>query len=472
MQNYRLALKLFIIFILIILLFIPQASLMGLVSERAGWRAEAYSSIEQSWPGSQTLAGPLLIVPYSLTLKTKETITEKDGTSREVEKLQTVNNRLIMIPKQLDIQSKLDSEIRARGIYEVPVYNSILQVTGQFNTQALLDLLNEHRNDQLQLYSPYVSVLVRDQRGIASPPELVWNQQTVKFNPGTNLPNASAGMFAKIAELNTTEAQQIPFNFDLQLRGMSSMNFALLAENSDVRLVADWAHPKFSGELLPEERAINDQGFTAHWRASSFSYNVSAALDQCSANQCEGLLSRSVGFDLLQPVDVYQQSERSIKYAVLFILLTFVVLIMFELLKKLRIHPVQYLLVGLALTVFYLLLISLSEHIDFAWAYLIAALASTGLLTLYFGAILHSRKLGLALGAGLLSLYAVLYVILQAEDNALLMGSLLIFAVLAALMLATRHLDWYALTANALPQSKAARQHEQASADLELEPSN
>ncbi|MFZ1342990.1 cell envelope integrity protein CreD [Thiothrix eikelboomii] len=457
MQNYRLALKLFIIFILIILLFIPQASLMGLVSERASWRSEAYSSIEQSWPGSQTLAGPVLVIPYTLTVNLKETITEKDGTSREVVKAQKIDKRLIMIPKQLDIQSALDSETRSRGIYAVPIYNSNLQVSGSFETQALVDLLNEHKNDQLQLYSPYLSVLVRDQRGIAAPPNLIWNQQNLAFNPGTNLPNATAGMHAKLPEFSTVTAQIFKFNFDLKLRGMSSMNFALLAENSELGLVADWAHPKFTGELLPEERTINDQGFTAHWRASSFSYNVSAALEQCSANQCDALLNRSVGFDLLQPVDVYQQSERSIKYAVLFILLTFVVLIMFELLKQLRIHPIQYFLVGLALTVFYLLLISLSEHIDFGWAYLIAALASTSLLTLYFGAILHSRQLGLLLGSGLLSLYTVLYVILQAEDNALLMGSLLIFAVLAALMLATRHLDWYALTANALPQAKLNR---------------
>lgn len=454
MQNYRLALKLFIIFMMIIILFIPQASLMGLVSERASWRSEAYSSIEQSWPGSQTLAGPVLVIPYTLTVNLKETITEKDGTSREVVKAQTTDNRLIILPKQLDIQSQLDSETRSRGIYAVPIYNSNLQVSGSFETQALLDLINEYKNDQLQLYSPYLSVLVRDQRGIAAPPQLHWNQQTLAFNPGTNLPNATAGMYAKLPELSTATLQAFKFNFDLKLRGMSSMNFALLAENSELNLVADWAHPKFSGELLPEERTINDQGFTAHWRASSFSYNVNAALEQCHANQCDALLNRSVGFDLLQPVDVYQQSERSIKYAVLFILLTFVVLIMFELLKQLRIHPIQYFLVGLALTVFYLLLISLSEHIDFGLAYLSAALASTGLLTLYFGAILHSRRLGFLLGSGLLSLYTILYVILQAEDNALLMGSLLIFAVLAALMLATRHLDWYALTANALPQAK------------------
>jgi inner membrane protein len=165
----------------------------------------------------------------------------------------------------------------------------------------------------------------------------------------------------------------------------------------------------------------------------------------CRKGECSKLMEKTVGFGLIQPVDVYQQSERSVKYAGLFITLTFVVLILLELLKKLRIHPIQYTLVGMALLVFYLLLISLSEHVSFLLAYCCGALGCTVLLTLYFGAILHSNRLGLILGAGLSLLYAVLYVILQAEETALLMGSLLIFAVLAMLMLLTRHLDWYAL---------------------------
>ena len=182
------------------------------------------------------------------------------------------------------------------------------------------------------------------------------------------------------------------------------------------------------------------------WRASSFSYDVTNAMERCRKGECLSLMERAVGFDLIQPVDVYQQSERSIKYAELFIILTFVALILFELLKKVRVHPIQYTLVGMALLVFYLLLISLSEHIQFLFAYVIGALSSTALLTFYFGAILQSRKLGLILGAGLSALYVALYVILQAEESALLIGSLLLFIVLAALMLATRHFDWYELT--------------------------
>jgi inner membrane protein len=224
-----------------------------------------------------------------------------------------------------------------------------------------------------------------------------------------------------------------------------------------VQLAANWANPSFTGELLPETRNIDEHGFTAEWQASSFSYNVASELERCSQGYCELLMSRAVGFALIQPVDVYQQSERSIKYAVLFIMLTFMALILFELLKKLRIHPIQYTLVGMALLVFYLLLISLSEHLLFLTAYAISATASMTLLTCYFGAILHSRKLGIILGAALATLYVLLYVILQSEENALLLGSVLIFAMLAGLMMATRHFDWYALTeSNAAQEPKVA----------------
>ncbi|MEZ5537128.1 MAG: cell envelope integrity protein CreD [Thiolinea sp.] len=446
MQTQRYSLKFVVIFFLILMLLIPQGFLMGLIGERVGWRSEAYQSIQQSWPGAQTLAGPLLSVPYRITYDIKEKVKDADGTEREVIKTAQLKDTLYVIPRQLDIQSKLGSSMRYRGIYEVPVYSNHLQVIGAFNTQPLLDLVQAHKDKKISFDAPQLSVLVRDQRGIARPPEIKWDNRRLAFKPGSQLDNAPSGMHVKLPELSTDRVQQIPFAFDLELRGMQRMDYALLSENTDVKLIADWPHPKFTGELLPEQREVNEQGFTAQWQASSFSYNVSGALEECRKGQCFSLLQRAVGFELLQPVDVYQQSERSVKYAALFIILTFVVLILFELLKKLRVHPIQYTLVGLALTVFYLLLISLSEHISFLKAYVVAALASTGLLTFYFGAILHSRKLGVLLGSGLLGLYFILYIILQAEDKALLMGSVLIFVVLAVLMLATRNLDWYALT--------------------------
>jgi inner membrane protein len=444
-MKQRFYVKLGIIFALILALLIPQSFIMDLVSERTAWRQQAYQSIEQSWPGMQTLAGPVLSIPYHLTFNSKEKIIV-NKVEKEVIKEVTVDDVLYIIPKQLSINSQLDSSMRYRGIYEIPVYGNKLQVTGEFNNQALLDLIAEHKDKKIRWDKPQLSVLVSDQRGIAVPPSLTWNNAPIAFQPSAALPNATAGMHAPLPDIALDKANVVPFAFTMELRGMSAMNFALLSENTHVQLAANWANPSFTGELLPEKRDITDQGFTAEWRALSFSYDVSSALEQCRKGECASLLQRAVGFELIQPVDVYQQSERSIKYAALFILLTFMALVLFELLKKLRIHPIQYTLVGMALLVFYLLLISLSEHLLFLYAYSIGAIASMALLTCYFGAILHSRKLGLILGAALATLYVLLYVILQSEENALLMGSVLIFVMLAGLMMATRHFDWYALT--------------------------
>lgn len=438
--------KLAVIFGLILLLLIPRSYIGGVVYERQGWRQQAFDSIGQSWPGEQTLAGPVLILPYVLTYHTKEKIIDNQRKAREIVKEATLSDALYLLPAQLRVASRVDSSERYRGIYRVPVYASQIEVSGGFNTQPVLDLLARNKDNKIRFDKPQLSVLVRDQRGVVSPSALSWNQSEVAFKPGANLHDATAGMHAPLPELKLEQdARTLPFAFKMELRGMRALSFALLAEASEVRLQADWPHPSFTGQLLPEQREIGKDGFTAVWRASSFSYNVSGALDACRKGNCLALLECGVGFGLLTPVDVYQESERSIKYAELFIVLTFVVLVLFELLKRLRVHPIQYALVGAALLMFYLLLIALSEHIRFFLAYLSGALACTALLTCYFGAILHSRKFGLLLGSGLSLLYAVLYVILQAEDYAMLMGSLLLFGVLAALMLATRHFDWYQL---------------------------
>lgn len=445
MQRFRLLFKLLLIVGIIILLLLPQAMLMGLIGERVGWRTTAYESIGQSWPGGQTLAGPLIVLPYSYDQTVVETVKDAQDKEKKVTKLVKTQEYFYLIPKQLDVNSQLASSIRYRGIYQVPIYSNQLSVKGHFETQALVDFFAGFKNKKVQFEQPFLSVLVNDQRGIASTPSLTWQTTKLAFKPSANLGNA-AGMHVNLPELNRTANESLPFEFNLELRGMANMAFALLSENSNLTLQSNWLHPKFTGELLPETREITDKGFKAVWRTSAFSYNVQNSINAAQGGQYAELLNHAVGFELLQPVDVYQQSERSIKYAFLFIVLTFTVLILFELIKKLRIHPVQYTFVGLALIVFYLLLISLSEHLDFTTAYLIATLASTGLLTLYFSAILKSRRLGLLLGGGLLVLYGLLYMILQTEDNALLMGSILIFAILAGLMLATRHLDWYDLT--------------------------
>jgi inner membrane protein len=443
MKNHFYA-KLAVIFVLIIGLLVPQSFLSGLITERLNWREQAYASIGQSWPGDQTLAGPVLQIPYQLVYNVKDKVVDSKLGTKQIIKEIKVEDSFYLLPKQTQIDNKLESSLRYRGIYGVPIYTNHVQVKGTFNLQPLLAFNQDNKDKKIIWGKPQLSVLVQDQRGIVSPPTLSWDKTELSFQPGSRLPGTVAGMFVPLPtiDLKTTN---IPFAFALELRGMRSLHFALLSDDTAINLASNWLSPSFTGHLLPDQRTVTAKGFSAQWRASSFSYNVGSALETCHKGAC-ALMNQTVGVALIQPVDIYQQSERSIKYAFLFINLTFGVLVLLELLKKLRIHPIQYSLVGMALLVFYLLLISLSEHIAFVQAYGIGACASTVLLTLYFGAILHSQKLGLLLGAGLSTLYAVLYILLQAEEAALLMGSVLVFLMLALLMLGTRHLDWYALT--------------------------
>ncbi len=445
-MKQRFYFKLGIIFSLILCLMLPKSLILGVVGERVSRRLQAYHSIGQSWPGEQAIAGPVLSMPYQMTHYYKDKIIGENKKEKDVIKEYTTNGILYIIPKHLNIDGKLESSLRYRGIYGVPIYTNAVALSGEFNIQPVFDLIASNKDNKIRWETPQLSVMVRDQRGIATTPVLTWNGTKYAFQPGSNLPGTAAGIHVAVPDLSQSNETRIQFAFGMELHGMRSMNFALLSENTAIQLTANWPHPSFTGGLLPDKRDITDQGFTAQWRASSFSYNVTEAMERCRKGECLSLFNQAVGFELIQPVDVYQQSERSIKYAELFIVLTFVVLILFELLKRVRIHPIQYTLVGMALLMFYLLLISLSEHIQFQLAYGAAAFASTALLTRYFGAILQSRKLGLMLGTGLSGLYLVLYVILQAEESALLMGSLLLFFVLATLMLTTRHFDWYELT--------------------------
>lgn len=447
MQHWRFYLKFLAISLIILLLLAPQAMLFGIVQERADWREQAYQSIAQSWSKEQTLTGPLLVLPYDFSQVVHETAKDAKGVERTVARTVTTHEQIVIMPQQLNLNSSIDSSLRYRGIYAVPVYNSTTDIQAHFDPQQLSERLKDYQNPNIQWGKPYLSVMVADQRGILTPPTLQWGQQSVSFAPGSALHgrDAEAGMHAVLPVATPHDLTQLDFAFTLPLSGMRGMHFALLADATHVTQSANWANPSFTGELLPTTRHITANGFDAEWRASAFTVNVQDALAACQAGDCSQLNAHSVGVNLVQPVDVYQQAERSVKYALLFIVLTFTVLVLFELIKKLRIHPVQYTLVGFALLVFYLLLISLSEHLSFSLAYALAATASTGLLSVYFSAILHNRRSGLVLGTGLASLYGLLYFILQAEENALLMGSLLIFLLLAALMFSTRHLDWYAL---------------------------
>jgi inner membrane protein len=232
---------------------------------------------------------------------------------------------------------------------------------------------------------------------------------------------------------------------ELELQGMEQLEFVPLGKETVVHVQSSWPHPSFVGRFLPDQRTVGDAGFDAVWRSSHLSTNIQQLWDNCGRRECPPLMSSAMGVAFIQPVDIYLKAERAAKYGVLFIGLTFAAFFLFEVLKGLAIHPIQYGLVGIALALFFLLLFSLSEHLSFGVSYLVAASACIGLLTFYTAYVLRGVRRAAGFAALLSALYASLYVLLQIEDLALLMGSLLLFAILAAVMALTRKVDWYQL---------------------------
>lgn len=442
-MKHTLLKKMLVIGALVGLLVVPLAMIQDVVYERSSYRDQASYSIAQSWTGSQNVIGPLLVVPY----KVHRTEKYWDGNLKRYERRPVTYEREFYIaPQKLVIDADVKTETRKRGIYAVPVYHGDFAFSGRFDPRQLDELIKQ-QEDQVELQPAYLSVVTSDVRGIAWQPVLNWGAKTHEFVADAHIKGLRDGMHAPLGEL-ARDAGPVDFSFSLSLRGMENLGFSPVGKSNVVSMKANWPSPSFMGRYLPTTRSIDDKGFTATWNVSSFSSNVPQILDKCATNSCSGLAEDWFGVKLFNSVDVYQQSDRSVKYGILFILLTFVAFFLFEVMKGLRLHPMQYLLVGLDLSVFYLLLISLSEHMAFGLAYLIATLASTSLIAFYVSSVLRSIKLGSIISGALLLLYAMLYGILGSEDNALLMGTLLLFGVLSLVMIVTRRVDWYAITDN------------------------
>jgi len=438
MKN-KFLIKLLLIAGLILGLLIPLMMVEGVVSDRSAFRDQARSSIAASWTGEQKFLGPILVLPYSQEYQRKVWDEKlKDYRHESYSKAK----QLLMLPTDLKTSADIKTEERSRGIYSIPVYDSDLVVQGTFDNRKVLELLKRD-NISIAWDKAYLSLIISDIRGIVTQPVLNWNDKKQEFVSGSGLDQHGSGMRARVVGLENTQPAQYHFDFELNLHGMETVQFSPVGKNTHVEVRSDWLHPSFIGRYLPSERVIDHQGFHAVWRVSSFSSDMERVLELCQEGACENYINNTFGVSMMQSVDIYQQTERSVKYAILFITLTFVAFFLFEVMKSLRLHPMQYLMVGCSLTVFYLLLVSLSEHLDFQRAYLIASLANVGVIGFYISAVLQSRIRAVAFTAVLLILYGMLYLILRSEDNALLMGSLLIFAVLALVMVITRNLDWY-----------------------------
>ena len=425
--------KALFIAVITLLLLIPTALIRGLVNERQSTKDQAIVEIGQKWGKQQTISGPFLTIPFTKMIKR---YSEKDSTDVWVERIDHLN----LLPDTLSIEGSIHPEKRYRGIFEVIVYNSDIFFKGDFTT---LDIDNfDISESNLHINDAYLSIGIMDLRGIEEQVKLNWGKDDYVFNPGTiNTNLISSGINASVnIELNNeNEIISEPFSFDLKLKGSEYLQFTPVGKITDVELTSNWNTPSFDGAFLPDERMISDSGFSAFWNILHLNRNY----PQAWLNSEHKVNSSSFGVNLLLPVDNYQKSERSIKYAILFIGLTFLVFFFIEIINKKRVHPIQYILVGLALCLFYTLLLSVSEHIPFTYAYLISSLSTIGLITAYTKTVLKSNNLTGLMAGILLILYTFIFVIIQLQDYALLMGSIGLFVILGLVMYFSRKIDWY-----------------------------
>ncbi|BBQ55333.1 cell envelope integrity protein CreD [Aeromonas jandaei] len=422
--------KIFLLLLLSLLLMVPVQSIMELNRERQIYRNQAIQSIMASSSGPQRLMGPVIVQPY-----TRSVTVEQDG-KRFVRQEQTYR---YLLPEQLDVQATMEVTPRKLGIYQAQVYQTRLSLSGRLPTAAQLQESTPLAgDDELVAGKPYLSLVLSDARGINSVPELQLGKLRTPFAPGARLGSTLAGIHAP---LDSLPQQDGTFHLELNLQGMNELEVVPLGRESKLQLAGNWPHPNFIGDFLPASRSLNQEGFNASWQTSWFATDMESRFNR-AMNGGDGVLP-TFSVSLVQPVDHYQLNERAAKYALLFIGLTFISFFMFELLKGLRVHPIQYALVGMGLAIFYLVLLALTEHLGFGWAYLVAALASVLLNGFYLSHVLGGPKQGIGFAALLGLVYAILYSLLQAEEIALLLGALLLFATLALIMLLTRKLDWY-----------------------------
>ena len=432
-----------ILLIMLLLLMIPLMLVEGVVQERASYRDVAVQNIAASWTGPQTLNGPFLVVDYHANEYQRRWDKNLD---KYVVTPKKVKKRTLIRPTDSQIATELEVSFRHRGIYDVPVYKADIRMTGSFDLQHIHRVLSAENEPSIDRIS--IETGVSDARGITGVPELQWNKQTLKGEPGVSYHKNAQGFHAVIDHrANANKSGIIDYSGSFSLRGINLISIRPAGFDSRIDMQSNWRHPSFQGDFLPDFREVNDKGFQSSWTVSSLASGNSLAPEviRRDADFTTIQHTRTMGVQLFQPVDIYTLGDRATKYGVLFILVTFTLFYLIELMKGERLHPIQYSLVGMALAIFFLLLLSFSEHIGFGVAYLIASVACVGMITLYTRSMM-SGKQAVLIGVTLSVLYFTCYVILQLEGFALLVGSLLLFGLLACVMYITRKIDWYKLS--------------------------
>src|SRR6187402_136020 len=417
--------------LLALLMVIPLTQADGLVRERQAMRDTAVTRVADGWGGPQVIGGLVLAVPTQ-----RETHDAAGAVAR------VVDGTEIVLADDLDTVADLTVDKRSSGMYVVPTYTGEVTVRGHFLPADLRRFAAEAGATWFTGKSE-VRVLIADTRGLQGITSVIVDGHAVRLSSST----ARMGPYTVLsAPIIIEPDREAPVEFELKLSvaGTESFSSLPLARTNSVRMRSTWPDPSFTGALLPTRRSVTSAGFDASWKILDLNRTYGQHWDAASQDVAERLAPSSFGVKLYQPGGVYQQNDRAGKYGLLFIALTFVAFFLFEILKGLRLHPVQYLLVGAAMTSFYVLLLALSEQIGFGPAYAIAAATVVLIVGGYAMAALRARTAGLALGGVLTLVYAILYGLIGAEQYALLIGSVVLVAVIALLMYLTRRIDWYA----------------------------
>lgn len=430
-------LRILAIALLGLLMLIPLFMAGKVVEERSAYYNNALRNIANAWGTRQTITGPILVLPYVEHFTSVDTLTDENGESRVVSKDIYNDRTAILLPEKLEIRTDLKQEHRQRGIYDALVYTANISLSGTFNHEAIS---NANAGERRILWDKaFITIGLDDTRAINTASSFSWNDARIGLEPGSRISTLLPTGFHIPLPVSNESNTSNDFKLTLSLRGSDSLFFAPLGENTSIRMTSPWTHPSFQGELLPDKHETTEQGFHAEWVIPHLARNYpqSWVLED---KQEYDLRKVTAGVSLYEPVSLYARISRAVKYGALFIGLTFLVLLMFELSLKQRLHVLQYTLVGVALSLFYLILLALAEHLGFVYAYLAASATTIFSITLYMAAILRNSRHTLGMLLILAALYGLLYLLLQTEDYALLAGAALLLLATGITMYVTRHL--------------------------------
>lgn len=421
MKKESITLRIILIAAIILILLIPLFMIQSLIEERQAYRDEAIKEVSKGWAGNQIVSGPVLSV-----------LSSKDEKSNDG-KTYTTNLQTNLLPEKLNYDVELMPEKRYLGIYEIVLYRAKIRLSGVFKTEDLNKAITGRK-----LEETFVSFNLSDLRGMQNDSQFKWNDLNHNLIAGLKSNNVLNNGFHSIIPIDD-DNNLYSFEIELLVNGLDNLEFLPIGKTTEVNVKSSWNNPSFAGAYLPTSRKVNESGFTAKWTVNYFN----RAFPQLWNENAYKIFPSAFGVKLLVPVDEYQKTMRTSKYGLMIIVLTFLSFFMIELFGKKVIHPIQYLLIGLALIIFYSLLLAISEYLSFDLSYLISAFLVILLISFYVISVYKSTRIGSVIFAALTVFYGLMYTILQLQDYSLLVGNIALFVLLASVMFFTRKINWF-----------------------------